>query len=300
MRQNLSRYNSLATSTEINRILNIHQADRPGFFGEFDIFTEYEINNMTSAAYYFESHNVQFYRILFFFRELRLLGMSTDEQDVDGTLPTNLVPRRIQEIIYDDNSYSRYLLEERFILEMVVGDVRNVVRQNLAVTARPYEEDMVLLFSPASTSGIARGTSTTTTTTSTTTLPSTTIIPDKDAKSGRIRLNQCGRYDESKKARLLFPERCCTYDNTQSYMMDPHRPTNSCLQRQYNYSVTNSEEDITLVCSMLRLQKKPRQKQTIAFHGRFPADESSILLKMLNDQTLNYLSDSKSVYKLGY
>lgn len=111
---------------------------------------------MTSAEYYFENQVNQFYRIIFFFIELRARGISTDKDDIyEGPLPYNVVPKEVQAIIYDNDVYRDYLLSERKMIEILITtETENIFIQNLVETARVYEEDLLMSWNTAPISGI--------------------------------------------------------------------------------------------------------------------------------------------------
>lgn len=145
--ESFSNCNPIVLRSNIDRILNIHWSDLPNFNGEFDFFTGYCASGISSADYYLENQIDQFYRILFFFEELRAAGIETDEDDIyEGPLPYNIDTERVQAMIYSDDSYRDYLLEERSFYEMLMsGNTRNKVVQHLAETARVCEEDLMVL-----------------------------------------------------------------------------------------------------------------------------------------------------------
>lgn len=128
------------------RILNIHVADRPGDIGdEFDVYSYYEENSMTQSDYYLESHRDQFHRVNLFVEELEASGVRTDEDDVHyGPLPYDVMPRRFQAILYDDEAFRDYLLERRN-LEVRMGDPEDPIVQRLNKSARVCMEDLMAL-----------------------------------------------------------------------------------------------------------------------------------------------------------
>lgn len=91
--QNFLERNPPVLRSQIDKILNIHVVNGPGYEGEYDIYAEYNKTGMSSADYYLEDHINQFYRILFFFMELDARGLSTDEDDIyDGPIPKDRIP----------------------------------------------------------------------------------------------------------------------------------------------------------------------------------------------------------------
>lgn len=73
--QNFVSRNELVSQVLVDRILDIHYADRRGHQDDSDIFDDYSRSSMSSAEYYLENHIIDFYRILFFFSELRSRGI---------------------------------------------------------------------------------------------------------------------------------------------------------------------------------------------------------------------------------
>lgn len=86
-----------------NRILKIYSTNH-SIYDQFDVLSMYNRIGMTVADYYLEDRINRFYRILFFFQELRSRGISCENDDIyPGALPFDVVPEDIQAIIYDDN-----------------------------------------------------------------------------------------------------------------------------------------------------------------------------------------------------
>lgn len=247
--------------------LSRHQRPSTGQIDEYDIFAKYETNGMNFSQLYLEIFIDQFYRILFFNLELRLRGIVTDADDnIEGPLDFEVVPENIQAIVHDDAVYGGYLLSLRERLVAVITDTENPIRQNLIRLARPYEEDMVLLFIHALDVGAFSQTTTTTstTTTSTTTMSSTSEMPiDKKGKIGRLYLNQCGRHFINR-PRSEFPESCCFCEN-ENVQLDSNQKMSiaSCFQSRYNYLVTSWEDPIFSVCSVKHSTSEWRQQRKV-------------------------------------
>lgn len=170
----------------INEILNIRIRDPDHSNGcDQDIFNSYQARGMTSAEYYFESHVIQFYRIMFFFLELEALGINMNEFDiVDGPLPYDLVPENIQAILYDDNRFRDYLLERRTEEESrdVVTNLDRRIKTALARSSRVREEVLYAALRSRIRNKHSGRTSTTTSTTTSTERSSTPETSTKDSK----------------------------------------------------------------------------------------------------------------------
>lgn len=177
---------------------------------------------------------------------------------------------------------------------MSLGDCRNPIVRNLARTARPYEEDLILLFNTPSTSGVTPSTTTTTTaTTSTTTVGSTSVEPsNKRTKKGSDCKNSRGKHF-SKRPKPMFPDSCCESDHENSNLVDSKKYTESCLLQQYNYSVTTSDDLVFVVCSMIRGKHQQNMVETDYQHFGyatynydsdqqvFPTHQDSSFVKLL-------------------
>lgn len=162
---NYNLRNRAATQDEQNRILNIH---RPGNTGS-DIYADYARNGMTSADYYFEDHVNQLYRIILFFLEMQLHGISPDATDI---------PEWIREILSDDNAYRQYLTNRR---NQLIDGEDNVYRRNLRRNARVSEVDLIILLRMRLESGVD---AMTTTTTAKYTVSSTPKYEDRNSRKG--------------------------------------------------------------------------------------------------------------------
>lgn len=256
--ENKSERDPPASSEDFNDILNLHVADRPGYFRDDDNFASYQRFGMRSSESFFEKCVDQFYRLQFFFRALRARNIRTDEDDsYNGTLPYDRIPEDIQAIVYNQTVYSAFLLNLRISLIANTTDTENPILQNLLRTARPYEEDMFLYMTTPSTSEvITTTTSTVRTTTTNSPISSTTnATPDEKGKKGRLYINHCGRHFVNQPPSYAgFPERCCQCDeeNKESDSSDSYKNSvSSCFKEEYNYSTNNSEDPVLFACSTL-------------------------------------------------
>lgn len=240
---NFSNRNPPLPRWYLYNILNIHSTDRTGS-GEYDIFVEYQRNNLRSAEYYFENQINQFYRILFFFRELSIRGISTDHDDhYNETLAYELIPEDIQDI-FDDNTYREYLLNRRRN-ETSIENVDNIFRQNLANTARVREEDLVVVWANTpSTSDIQFRS--TTSRSSTMTSISTTVKYSSTTSKSRKRSNKedsfVNQNDENliKHARTSFSGSYFDNDSENININTENMKFKKlCLEKQYNHCVTD-------------------------------------------------------------
>lgn len=305
-----------ASLQELNRILNLHIADRPGYYPDDDNFASYQRFGMHVSQYYLETHIDQFYRIWFFSEELRRRNISTDQDDTyNGTLPFDLVPENIQAIVYDQNAYSEYLLNLRIHLEANITDIENIILQNLRETARPYEEDMFLLMNIPSTSGVISTTTSSTTETSSelsTTISSisstTEEILDKKGKKGTLYINHCRRHFTNQSPSTMFPNKCCECDNDKKELNSDDLynkfVVNSCLKNQHNYTVTNSGDPVFSVCSIIcknyrRKSKKTLLKENIKNYHKYnntrTKDAYQELYYLLSDESLIFEKSLSSV-----
>lgn len=92
---------------------------------------------MEAPDYYFECHLIQLFRILFFIAELGAKGIVSDCDDTwKQQIPFEVLPEKIQAIIYDDEAYSKYLLE----LEKSLVDSGHLAEEKL-----PYSEKDLFL-----------------------------------------------------------------------------------------------------------------------------------------------------------
>lgn len=132
----------------LERILSIHCAN-PHSEDETNIFDYYRRYGMSIAEYYLEDHIIQFYRILFFFLELRARGITSDEDDIfDEPFHFYIVPKKIQVIVYADDVYRNYLsryrcVEENLFINLVGNEnylssvMKNNVTTSTTTTSRP-------------------------------------------------------------------------------------------------------------------------------------------------------------------
>lgn len=257
MREDLDTY-SMRCATDFNirnppeprwnlyNILSIHSWDRLGE-GEFDIFSIYENQGLSSAEYYFENQINLFYRILFFFIELEAWDILTDESPYDS------IPEEILAILYDDEAYRNYLIRERIYYELVESDVENDIRLNLAKTARVYEENLwKLRTNTPSTSGVQFSTatpSTTILTSSTTTISASSTTPQsrKRSNKGSVCVNQNGKHFD-KRPRTSSSDGSCYSDYDISKAENFKTCTDLCLWDFYIYFVKNTNGKDIIDC----------------------------------------------------
>lgn len=211
--ENFDHRNPFVSSWYLDEILHIHKADRPGYENEFDIYNYYRNHNMTRAEYYFECQINQFYRIIFFFMELSARGISNDNKDMyEGPIPYNVIPEKIQAIIYDDDVYRDYLISEREMIEFLMPGTENVFMQNLVRTAQVYEEDLIMLRkNTPSTKGEQYRSTTPSYKISTSVQTSTTSKAYKRSNKGSVWMNQNGKHF-GKRSKLTFAD--CTYESS--------------------------------------------------------------------------------------
>lgn len=298
-----------ASLQESNRIQNLHIADRPGCYRDDDIFALYQKFGMSASQYYLEKLIDQFYRIQFFFLELRARNIRTDEDDTyNGTLPYDRVPKDIQAIVYDAVAYSNYLLNLRKRLENITINTENVIRRNLVCTARPYEEDMFLLFNIALedddySANISILTNDTIATTARSPTSSTTN-PNSDTKGkgGRLYVNHCGRHFTNQPP-TAFPQSCCMCENEskESDSSDFHMNiVNSCLRSRYNYTVANLMDSVFVACSVIctnQQQQKPKKNYDKNYGYIEDIDYKKLLLFKEDQSTfLKILQESSGLF----
>lgn len=201
------------------------------------------------------------------------MGITINEDD--EYLSPDGVPEEVQEMLYDDIRYRDYLLRRR-ILEESSGDVQipyeTTFRQNLASSARVFEEDLVSFFyrHMMVSSSIIRTTTTSSTTTTTqisttSTTQISTISKYRGLKKGSVCVNDQGKHFT--KQRQTFPDSCCDGSggaNSQNQEMF----TASCLKTKFNYNVTNPEDIVFAVCSFVRkTQPQPDSKTSDKYYG---------------------------------
>lgn len=258
--------NTPLPSSYIYEILKIHIPDFQTNV-EFDLYDSYIVNGMSSAAYYIEARIDQFYRIIFFFLELQMYGVSSDEEDTfDGPVPFDVLPDFIQAIMVDDDSYGRFLLFESRRLERAMWSSEIQFSQSLS-SGRVREEDLILMMSISIKNSAIDMISTTTSTTSTTIrTPSTT--QQSDGK-GSVCVNKYGKHF-LKRPRITFPDDCCENgDDTSDKKSRDY--TGSCLRQHYNYTVTNTADKVYIICSMIRksLQQQQQQQQVTKVNSKY-------------------------------
>lgn len=239
--ENFDNRNPPVTLFEIYRILNIHDADRPGYVGEFDLFTQYSNIGMTNAEYYLENQINIFYRIVLFFSELNAYGVLSDEDDIyEGPLPYEVIPQKIQEIIYDDDVYREYLLNERSIFELTMDETQNEIIQNLIKTTRVYEEDLIMLkLNNPSTSGEQFKMTTTERTTSSSTQN------QSSKRKGSVFVNEHGKRFAKRPSSTFTDNFCGTVSKNSNTQ---HAGTSH--QEHNNYSIENLNDEVSFdLCS---------------------------------------------------
>lgn len=280
-----TRYSSFENPSvsrqDVDRILNIHRADRLDQ-GEFDVFVRYDSSGMTSDEYYLEIHIDQFFRILFFFQELRARNIWTDQDDdYEGAIPITRMPLNLQAIVYNDDIYRNYLLNLRNRLLAVMTDTNNVNRQNLLRTARPHEENLILLFS-ALLKNFERSVVTTTTTTTTTTVRPTSAKPDRKRKKENIG-ESSNEHGFKNKRFKSFPDSCCQIKNGKSV---DKKYMKSCLKKQFNYPVENLNDKVFDVCSKVHTQSQNQKIESLNnYWGYVTGSENSDQLLYMSDES---------------
>lgn len=252
---------------------------------ENEIFANYEENGITSAQLFLESRIDEFYRILFFFLELRARGIRIDENDfnVEG-LPHDFL---IHMIVENDTQYRGYLLEQRRYLENTVGlPAFDIIRQ----------EDLIRFMIDQNSFGQISSTTTSSTTTITSNADTTgTPPPSAPGPSRKRKKDDCykneygtGKYFRTQKS--TFPNDCCSYEGP-STSKQLKTYTESCLRLRYNYVTSKPTDIVDIVCSIIR-KSQPRRyfvKSNDKHCGsilygdemEFPADESSFFLKTI-------------------
>lgn len=233
--QDFNERNPTVPLSDANTILNIHVANR---VDENDIFYRLGTYGMSSAAYYIENHINQFYRVLFFFVELRAAGISTNEQDVyEGPLPNAVMPAGLQRMIRVDQDYQNYLTSRRNIEVTIANDRQDPILQSLAGTATVHEEDLISLVNPHTVIEFISQAKTTTTTTSSTTPGSrTTKNPSDESGSFNGNGKHCTDYHGESESKRRKYSSSLNYENFFSFDFK-----DSCLR--HSYFVTSSMDD---------------------------------------------------------
>lgn len=285
--QNLVIRNESARSYQIRRILNIHLVDLYNLQDDSDIFYEYYVNGMSNVEYYLENHIIEFYRILFFCLELRSRGIHADEDDIyDGPLPYNLVPEQIQRIVYDDDSYRDYLLNERLLYDQLSGTIaKNGFLQLLAANDHVYEENLMMLkLNTPSISGIQFSSSTPTTTTTTTTtttmksIYSSTTENQVSKRKGDIWMNDYGKYFLKRSKINEASDSCCDNGGENSNKKNfQNKCADSCNQEYDDYLETNSFNKDQLL--RFTIQTSEKYFGYIIFNGNMVIISTKFLMK---------------------
>lgn len=177
--------NPPASKLQLDRILNIHSMGPEGANrltrNYYSTYSQYENRSMSSSTYYLEHHLDQFYRILFFFLELRARDIWTDEDDIyEGSIPFDVVPEEIQAILYNDTVYADYLLKLEINTKRVVNSWSNLTEH--------YREKNLIICFLACVEQFRSSTSFTTTTSTSTTvnsIRSSTTVKYEESKRGK-------------------------------------------------------------------------------------------------------------------
>lgn len=97
---------------------------------------------MSSAEFYYQIRRNRFFRLLFYFLELQSRGIRTDTWE--GKIPFDVVPEKVQAIVYNDTTYHDYLLRRIKAEHLrIVDDKGKVVEENLPPR---FEEDLIMSF----------------------------------------------------------------------------------------------------------------------------------------------------------
>lgn len=259
-----------------NDILYRHAEDVQGI-REFDIYSRYARYGMTSEEYHIETHIDMFYRILLFFAELRAVGVRSNEDDTfEGTLPTIIMPTRLQEILTSDRVYRKYLLKRKSI-EVSMGDSNNPIIENIARYARVREEYFFWIFNPHFL-GIfliwPKETEISTTTTSTTTLRTTSTTSEYEgSKKGSVCINKSGKHFRSKQPGTS-PYSRRENSHYKSNTKNGKKFSSSCSKR-YIYNEISSKDTIFDTCS-----SQSQMKNETENYGYFLHSDDSEQLKL--------------------
>lgn len=234
--KNFKMRNPSVSQSSVDEILYIHSADRPNYSGEHDFFTGYNTCGMTSEEYYLESQIDQFYRVLFFFAELRAVGIKTNEDDIyDGSLPDSVISEKLQAIVYNDTSYRNYLLDKRSFYESVDGaDSQNEIFLHLVGTSRVNEEDlMTMRMNLPSTSGVKSreqlsDTIPSTDTTNARTKSSTTQHKPSKRRKDEVWKNENGKCFSKRTKTNTSPDSSCNDDNPDTKNLNDFKNSLNC------------------------------------------------------------------------
>lgn len=258
---------------KLNKILNIHIADRSSYNLECDIFNVYGINGMDTVEEYFERHMDQFYRALFFIQELRARDLLPNENSIyGGSFPVEVLPEEITEMLRNDTVYRDYLLRLRLIYQNNSG---NSARRNLMSSSRVCVEDLFeVMIAENLTSHIYDTFSTTTSKPTTTTTPvtsTTNATPDNKRKKGSVYENYCGK-KFLKRPRLTTDSCCdCEFDKPGPSGMNKH--TDSCYKQRHNHNVTISKNLVFSACSITCNEQLPEKP----FYGFILSNNNSVV-----------------------
>lgn len=283
--------NPLMSQPYVDKILHIHDTDRTNN----SEFSKYKINGMSSADYYIESHIDQFYRVLFFILKLKMYGIATDEDDhYDGPLPNEVMPDFLQAIVFDDESYRKFLLYERKRLQTTMVESQP---KSDSCSVRVCEEDLFSSFSFSimnSFTSAATTTSTDTPTSTTVGVTSTTSHYNKK-KKGSFYANEWGKHF-AKRPRTTYPDSCCDNGIDRSDANNFNEFTDSCVKERYNNDATISKDSGLVLSSMISdSEKKLKVKIYQENYGFYeddlssPHEESSVFIKILNFQLETFI-----------
>lgn len=192
--------------------------------------------------------------------ELKARGISTDQEDnYNGTLPYDLIPKVIQDILFNDNRYRDYLLSKRELVELLMTGSENVFSQNLHRTARVCEEDLLMWrTNKPSNSGVQHSTAASNIETTTDAISATLTSESlKRSNKGSYYVNFNGKHF-AKKARTTFFDDCyeCSDETTSSQFLNEFK--DSFLEGPDNHYISNTPEKVFYQCSVTynRFHKK--------------------------------------------
>lgn len=276
---------TLAREEELDRLLYIHDVSFYSHSNRNDqIFNSYASNFITSAEYYFERHNDQFYRIIFFNLELQARGIRFDADDTEESL--SRVPQEIRAILYDDDSYRNYL---RRLRQMYVDS-----REYSSRRSDPIEENLIYFVESMINENPTRYINTffgivTTTSTTTTISPavSTTNKSQYERKRGKNREKYCNSKNYAKRTKTTRPE---SYRfQKESDFTNKKKSKESCIKQQFVNNVTKSN-DISVMLSIHKHKqtKTYRDVLTLSSSHQFAIEESIYFIKTIQFIVSNY------------
>lgn len=243
----------------LNKILNIHYANRKGH-GEYDPFAIYkERGEITSDQYLLESAIDDFYRTFFFDEALRARGIVTDDDDVHDEELKGFDD--VTEIVTDNNKYRNYLLRLRSKESNL--DSPNPIRQSLGRRARVCEEELALLImmNTPSTSGVTTCPETDINTTTATV--STSKKPEDKQSSKRQKESEYQGDNFFKRPKVDSGEE-------KSDSSDHNESTDSCSLNQTNDSMNLESNILFFNCFQLQfLQQLQSSSNNSVYYGYF-------------------------------